>query len=165
MVAVRIHEESLTSTFNKGSNPLCIIDELVALWRAARLAEVAGVIPNRDAFNESIATLAARAMTYGQRGRAMPGLTEADFEGLLPVHVKDSKDEQDIRARVYMAIGDEEFWHDQYKKAAQAYWRALRVRPSWFRAWAKYLLLRTGGFGIFTRRFILSLRELPAGTK
>jgi glycosyltransferase involved in cell wall biosynthesis len=165
MVSVRMHEESLTSAFNQAGNPVCIIDELTALWRVARLAELAGVISVRRAFNESIAILAGRALTYGQRGRAMPGMTLADFEALLRQHAKDTNDEEDIRARVHMVVGDEEFWHGQDQKAAQAYRLVLKFRPWWVRAWAKCLLLRTGGFGAYLRRVILDLRELQAGTR
>jgi len=161
-VYVRMHEESLTSAFNQGGNPLCLIDELTVLWRAARMAELAGVISDRRAFNESIATMAGRALTYGPRGRAMPGLQETDFESLLHQHVKDAKDEQDMRARVHMVVGDEEYWHNQHKKAAQAYLLALKLRPWWTRAWVKYLLLKTGGLGNYIRRVILGVRESRA---
>lgn len=159
---VRMHEESLTSAFNQGGNPLCMIDQLTVLWRVARLAELGGVISDRRAFNESIATMAGRALTYGQRGRVMPGLQETDFESLLHQHVKDTKDEQDVRARVHMVVGDEEYWHNQHKKAGQAYRLALELRPWWIRAWVKYLLLKTGGVGNYIRRVILGVRESRA---
>jgi len=92
----------------------------------------------------------------------MPGLKEADFEALLRQHAKDAEDEKDMRARVQMVVGDEEYWHGRNKKAAQAYWSALKLRPWWTRAWAKYLLLKTGGFGNYIRRVILDTRESRA---
>ena len=159
MLFVRMHEESLTSAFNQRGNPICVIDELNVLWRAAQLAELAGVISNRRAFNAGIATMAGRALTYGPRGRSMPGLSDADFEPLLRQHVKDSTDEEDIRARVQVVIGDEEFWHGEYKKSAQAYWRSLKLRPWWIRTWVKFLLLKTGALGFYIRRLILDARE------
>src|SRR5260370_18453353 len=88
MLYVRIHEESLTSEFNRGGNPICTIDELNVLWRVARLAELAGVISDRRAFNTAIATLAARALRYGQPGGGKrPELTEADIEPIARNHV------------------------------------------------------------------------------
>ena len=162
MMYVRMHEESLTSAFNQGGNPLCMIDELTALWTAASLAEKAGVISNRRAFNESIATMAARALTYGQRGRSLPGLSETDLETLLRKHVKDADDEKDFRARVQLVVGDEEFWHGEHKKSAGAYWKAIQLRPWWMKAWAKYLLLRTGSVGLHVRKLLLNQRESRA---
>ena len=92
----------------------------------------------------------------------MPGLQEADFESLLRQYVKDAHDEQDMRARVHMVVGDEEYWHGQNKKAARAYWLALKLRPWWMRAWVKYLLLKTGSVGNYIRRLVLNTRESGA---
>jgi hypothetical protein len=89
----------------------------------------------------------------------MPGMSEEDLATLIRRYAKDPKDKDDFRARVHMDVGDEEFWHCQYEKAAQAYWLALKLRPWWMRAWAKYLLLRTGSIGVFLRQWIVSLRE------
>src|SRR5260370_16599113 len=150
----------LTIEFNRGGNPSCTIDELNVLWRFARLAELAGVISDRRAFNTAIAILAARALRYGQPGGVKrPGLTESDIDAIARNHVKDSQDEQDFRACLHMATGDEEFGHGQYKKSAQPYWLAVKLRPSCMRGWVKYLLLRTGGVGLYIRRSILDLRE------
>jgi glycosyltransferase involved in cell wall biosynthesis len=159
LLFVRIHEESLTSEFDQGGSAICTIDELNVLWRVARLAELAGVISHRRAFNTSIASLAACALKYGPPGRKRPGLSEADFEVILRNHVRDSNDEKDFRARLHMAIGDEEFWHGHPKEAAKSYLQGLRIRPFWLRGWVKYLLLRTGGVGVYLRRLLLDLRQ------
>jgi glycosyltransferase involved in cell wall biosynthesis len=162
MVFVRIHEESLTTAFDQGGTPIWYVDNLNVLWRVARLAELAGVVSHRHAFNASIASRAARALKSGPAGGTRHGLSEADFEALLKGNARDSKDEEDLRARLSMAIGDEEFWHGQYKKATQTYWLGLKLRPWWLRSWTKYLLLWTGGVGICVRRFILELRQARA---
>jgi len=162
MIYVRTHQESLTSSFNQGGNPLCVIDELTVLWRAARLGEEAGVISDRRVFNEAIATMAGEGLTYGPHWaatRKRPGLKEADVDALVRQYAKDSKDEEDVRARVYKVVGDEEFWHGEYQKAAQAYWRVLKLRPWGARTWVKYMLLRTGAPGLYIRRFLGGLRE------
>jgi len=162
MVFVRVHDESLTTALNQGGSPVCIVDALSVLWRIARQAELAGVISHRRAFNACIASRAARALKSGSTGRTKSGLSEADFEVLLRRHVKDSKDEEDIRARIYMATGDEHYWDTEYREAAQAYWLGLKLRPWWLRIWTKYLLLRTGGLGVWIRRFLLDLRRQSA---
>src|SRR5215831_2485492 len=159
MVSVRVHEASLTTAFNQTGSPLCVIDEMTARWRVVRLAELAGVISDRSAFNTCIAKLAAQSLRYGTPGRPRPGMSEADLEALLRQHVRDAQDEEDFRAHLHMAIGDEEFWHGQYRKAAQAYWLALKLRPWWSRIWVKYLLLKTGNLGVCIRRFILDHRQ------
>ncbi|HEV2522846.1 MAG TPA: glycosyltransferase, partial [Candidatus Acidoferrales bacterium] len=165
MVSVRLHEQSLTTAFNQSGKHICSIDELTVLWRVARLAELAGVTSHRRAFNACIVTMAARASTFGPRRGARPGLSETDFEALLRQYVKDSKDEEDIRARIHIVVGDDKFWYGEYENAAEAYLVALKLRPWWIRSWVKYLLLRTGSFGIYIRRFIFSLRESRAEAK
>ncbi|HET8925055.1 MAG TPA: glycosyltransferase [Candidatus Acidoferrum sp.] len=165
MVFVRIHEESLTTAFNKKSNSVCVVDELSVLWRVARLAELTGAFSHRHPFNACIANRAARALKSGPAESTGPGLTEPDFEALLRRHVRDSKDEADIRARVFMAVGDEHFWRGEYRKATQAYWLGIRLRPLWLRSWTKYLLLRTGGVGVRIRRFLLDLRRQSVEAK
>jgi glycosyltransferase involved in cell wall biosynthesis len=159
MVFVRIHAESLTTAFNQSGSPICIVDELNVLWRVARQAELEGVILDRRAFNTCIAGRAARALKSGPAGDTRPGLSKDEFEVLLRRYVRDSKDEEDIRARVCLALGDEHFWDADYSKAAQTYWLGLKLRPWWIRSWAKYLLLRTGSLGLYVRRFILDLHE------
>ncbi|HEV2522835.1 MAG TPA: glycosyltransferase, partial [Candidatus Acidoferrales bacterium] len=159
MVFVRIHEQSLTAAFDQGGTPIWYVDNLKVLWEVARLAEQAGVISNRHAFNVSIARRAARALQSGPARSTRAGFSEADFEVLLVNNVRDSRDEEGLRACLYMAVGDEQFWHGQYKKAAQAYRQGLRLRPWWLRIWTKYLLLWTGGVGIGIRRFLLDLRQ------
>jgi hypothetical protein len=159
MVFVRIHEASLTSEFHQTGEPFCVIDELTVLWRVARLAELSGMITDRRAFNTCIANLAAQGIKYGSPGRPRPRLNEGDLETLLRQYMRDAKDETDFRARLHLAIGDQEFWHGEHKKAAQAYWLGLRLRPWWFRIWVKYLLLRTGALGAYVRRLILDQRQ------
>jgi hypothetical protein len=163
MVFVRIHEESLTTAFNRSATPICIVDELNVLWRVARQAELNSVISDRHAFNACIASRAAQAIKSGPAGDIRPGLSVDEFEALLRRYVRDLKDEEDLRARVYLALGDEHFWDANRSKALQMYRLGLKLRPWWIRSWAKYLLLRTGGLGFYVRRFVLDLRELHLG--
>lgn len=159
MVWCRVHEESLTTLFNRGDASVCVFDELNVLWRVRRQAELAGVPSLRGACNVSIARRAARALNSGPSVRARPGLSEDDFEAMIRRHVTGSQDEEDIRARVYTSLGDEQFWDGEYRKATRSYWLGLRLRPWWLKSWTKYILLGTGAFGICVRRIFFQLRS------
>lgn len=163
MVRCRVHEESLTTLFNRGEAPVCILDELNVLWRICREAELMGVTSLRSACNASIASRAARALKSGPLGGARPGLREADFLAILRRHVTDVGDEEDIWARVYTSLGDEQYWDGEYDKAARSYWRGLSLRPWRLKNWTKYILLMMGSVGVGIRRVIRQLRSLSAG--
>ena len=162
MVCCRVHEESLTTLFNRGTAPVCIVDELNVLWRVCHQAEIAGISSLRSACNASIARRAARALNSGPSGGERPGLSEADFAEILRRQARDSKDEEDIRARVYTSLGDTQFWNGEYSKARRSYWLGIRLRPWWLKSWTKYFLLGTGTLGISIRRLLFQLRTSSA---
>lgn len=155
MVFVRIHEQSLSTAFSQGPTPICVVDELNVLSRVARQVELVGVASQRHAFNVAIASRAARVLEAEPSGIAKRGLSKAEFEVLLRSHMRDVRDEKDLRALVYMAIGDEQYWNGEYRRAEQSYRSGLKLRPLWLGSWAKYLLLRTGSLGDCVRRFSL----------
>jgi glycosyltransferase involved in cell wall biosynthesis len=157
MATFRIHEESLTSLFNKDNSPVCLVDELNVLWRIAREAEAVRNVSIRQECNAAIAILAAVGREPHPLRVQRPGLSEDDFSVLLQRNAKDRKDELDIRARVYMVLGDERYWGGRYSKAAEAYSHALRIRPWSLKTWAKWLLSRTGKVGVWTRRELTSI--------
>jgi glycosyltransferase involved in cell wall biosynthesis len=157
MVYFRIHEQSLTSLFNRGTSPVCLLDELNVLWRVAREAEAKRGISIRKQCNASIAAFAAAALEPSPRRVARPGLSEAEFRAMVQSNAKDERDEEYIWSRVYLAIGDERYWHGRYSQAAQAYRLALRLRPYWLGCWAKYVLGKTGRLGIAARRVLTSM--------
>ncbi|HTZ72395.1 MAG TPA: glycosyltransferase [Candidatus Aquilonibacter sp.] len=157
MARFRIHEQSLTSSFNRGGSPVCLLDELNVLWRVAREAErVRGVSVRREC-NKTIGALAALGLEPGPLGVRRPGLSQAEFDELLKQNAKDKSDEMDVRAHVYAVLGDERYWSGSYGKAAEAYRCLARLRPWSLRAWVKYFLARTGRVGSSLRRFLTSL--------
>lgn len=164
MVCCRIHEESLTTLFSQGNTPVCIVDELNVLWRVARQAEAANGRSFRGICNASIASRVARSLRAAPGGDTRPGLSEADFEKLLGSNARDRKDERDVRSRVYMILGDDQYWHGEYKEAMRSYWLGLKLRPLWAKVWTKYLLLRMGKLGIRARRLLSSIAA-AAGIK
>jgi glycosyltransferase involved in cell wall biosynthesis len=159
MVSYRVHEESLTAFLHRENAAVCLFDEFNVLWRIRAQAELAGVPSLHGACNASIARRAARALHSAASGGAWPGLSAPAFETMLQRHVVDAKDQQDIRARVYASLGDEQFWGGDYTKAARSYCLGLRLRPWSLKSWTKYILLGTGSFGIWARRHVLELRR------
>jgi hypothetical protein len=157
MATFRMHEESLTTLFNKEGSPVCLLDELNVLWRVAREAEVVRNVSIREECNAAIAILGAVGLEPGPMGARRPGLNEEGFNTLLRQNAKDPEDEKDIRARVYAVLGDERYWSGRYRKAAEAYGMVLKLRPGSPRTWAKYFLARSGKPGSRVRRALTSI--------
>lgn len=165
MVCWRVHDESLSTSFNSGDDPVCIVDELSVLWRVARQAELTGVPSLRRVCNAAIASRVVRALKSSPAfDPVRPGLSESEFEIILQRNVRDSRDEEDLRARLSIALGDAQFWSGHHMKATELYRVALKLRPWWLKSWAKYLFLRTGSAGISTRR-LLTLIATGTGLK
>lgn len=168
MACCRVHGESLTAAFNRGNEHLCIADEINVLCSVARQAELADLPSLRRACNASIASHAVQAMKSSTAGDATkPGLSESDLEALLQHKTRDAMDEEDLRARLSVAIGDAAFWRGDRMKAIQSYSGSLKLRPWWVKVWAKYLLLRSGSVGVGARRLltlacaVIGLRTYP----
>jgi glycosyltransferase involved in cell wall biosynthesis len=164
MASFRMHEESLTSQFNKDSSPVCLVDELNVLWRVAREAELVRHVSIREECNSSISILAAIGREPSPKRVQRPGLSESEFNELLRHNAKDQEDEKDIQARIYVVLGDERYWCGLYRGSAEAYRLALTLRPWSFRTWAKYLLVRTGKAGNWVRQGLTSIAA-AAGLK
>jgi glycosyltransferase involved in cell wall biosynthesis len=157
MVCCRIHEESLTTSFYRGSAPVCIVDELNVIWRVARRAELSALPRFKSACHASLAKRTARALNTGNTRDARPGLNEAEFETLLRKNVSSPADQVDIRARIYEAVGDEHYWAGKYRDATISYRLGIQLRPWQLKTWAKYVLLRMGNIGIGIRQLFSSI--------
>jgi glycosyltransferase involved in cell wall biosynthesis len=159
MVCCRVHDQSLTNMLNRADSAVCIVDELNVLWRVRRQAEFAGMFFLRDACNQCIGYRAARALEPGPSGGERHGLSSTDVETMLRHHVKDAKDEQDIRALIYTSLGDELYWRGEYSQATRSYWSGLKLRPWRLKTWTKYMLMGTGAFGVSVRRLFCRLKK------
>jgi hypothetical protein len=155
MACCRVHGESLTEAFSRGTDHRCIADEIKVICGISRQAEVAGLPSLRKACNASIASHVVYAMRPGSGGNGTnPGLSESDLEALLRGKAGVVKDEKDLRARLSLAIGDAAFWSGDRMKALRSYSASLKLRPWWAKSWAKYLLLRLGNVGVAARRIV-----------
>jgi len=159
MVGFRVHQDSLTTSFNRDEAPICIVDELKVLCRVCHQAELAGAYSLRDACHESIASHAARALRSGLKEGSKTGLSQAGFEELLRQGVEDPKEEEDLRARVYTALGDEQCRRGEYRQAERSYRLGLGLRPWRLKTWIKYFLVRTGSIGVGIRRLLSAKAE------
>jgi hypothetical protein len=151
MVLIRIHGESLTTQCSQDYARLCIGDELAVLRRVGREAELAGMSSQRDACEAALVRRAVHALQAGTNGKT-PGMTRADFEIILKERIDSSEERDRIKALVYAALGDEQFWEGEREQAAQSYMLALSASPGHPRTLGKYLLLRTGSVGIRLRK-------------
>lgn len=155
MACCRVHGESLTATFNRRNEQLCIADEINVISTVAREAELAGLRSLRTACNASIASHVVQAMRSSAAGGATThGLSESDVEALVQNKSRDARDEKDLRARLSLAIGDAAFWRGDRSKAIRSYSASLKLRPWWVKSWAKYLLVRSGSVGVAVRRLL-----------
>jgi glycosyltransferase involved in cell wall biosynthesis len=159
MVCCRVHDQSLTNTLNRADAAVCIVDELNVLWRVRRQAELAGIFSLCDACNQCIGYRVARALESEPSGGERHGLSGTDVETMLGHHVKDAKDEQDIRALIYTSLGDELYWRGKYSQARRSYWSGLKLRPWRLKTWTKYMLMGTGAFGVSVRRLFYRLKK------
>lgn len=153
MVCWRVHEESLSTAFRQEGSFVCTVDEIKVLSRLAGEAEVAGISSLRPRCNASIANRTVRALRAVSSGSQI-SFDGSEFETLITRNAKSPKDEVDLRARIHIALGDEQYWHGETIQAARSYRRGLEFQPWSLKGWAKYLLLCTGRFGTGLRQLL-----------
>lgn len=153
MVSFRVHERSLTSSFNRQKAHICLADEIGVLRRIGDQAGCAKSPALLKASRASIASRAARSLNAEGATDAGPIINEDELRALLLRYIKDPREETELWARIFMALGDQQYAADEKNLAKRSYSRALRLRPWWPVIWAKYLLLMIGkvGKGIRTK--------------
>jgi hypothetical protein len=156
MACVRVHEESMTSSFSREGARPCIVDELTILWRVAQQAEVAGFPGLRGACEAALVERAVRALEAETSTGTSARLSDDELATILQSLIKTPDDAKEIQARVYVSLADRQYWDGRFAKAAQSYQHALSLRSWRMKTWAKYLLLRMGGAG-------LRIRQLSGG--
>jgi glycosyltransferase involved in cell wall biosynthesis len=144
MTFFRVHEESLTSAFNREDTLAGVGDEVNVLLRIDSRVEASGSTSLRRVWSEAIAhrlTQLSRARPIGQP------LTETEVDSLLTDRVKNPKHTRDIVSR----MGDRQYWAGDYANARRSYWRALKFERSDWKTWAKYLSAFAGRKGAYLR--------------
>jgi glycosyltransferase involved in cell wall biosynthesis len=157
MVCFRVHESSLTSSFNQQKTHICLADEIGVLRRIGDQAKCAKSSTLLKASRASIASRAAQSLNAGGAIGSSPNISEDDLRTLLRRHISDPGEETELWARIFIALGDRQYAAGEINQAKRSYWRGLRLRPWWLRSWAKYLLLMTGKVGKAIRTLLKSI--------
>jgi glycosyltransferase involved in cell wall biosynthesis len=157
MVCFRVHECSLTSSFNRQKAHICLVDEIGVLWQIGDQARRAKSSTLLKASRASIASRAALSLNVDKATGASPNMSEDDLRALLRRHIRDPREETELWAHIFMALGDRQYAAGEINLAKQSYWRGLRLQPWWLRSWAKYLLLMTGKVGKGIRTLLTSI--------
>jgi glycosyltransferase involved in cell wall biosynthesis len=159
MVNFHVHEQSLTSTFNRTDVRICVSDEIAAISRVDSAARLAGISWLHNRCIESLATRWAKNVSrFGTTESAK--ISEDDLGAIVRQRISDPKDFDDIRSTAQIMIGDDYYWAAEYDLAAQSYLSGLQLRPWRLNNWTKYILLQIGTLGIALRRLVSEARGL-----
>jgi glycosyltransferase involved in cell wall biosynthesis len=142
MVCCRFHDESLTTLYYQEHTRNCVGDELSVLWRVGSQANRAGLSSMQSACKAALARRAVRLLMAELKGET-PSMSEAEFEEILKMRIKDLNDIQNIRASVYAILADQLYNSGEFAKAAHYDRLGLAARPWNLRNRAKYLLRYT----------------------
>lgn len=159
MVCWRNHPETMTASYDREDIRICIGEELSVLWRVSQQVQLVGGRALRSACRAGIIGRGLRAVEVSPTGDQRPCITATALETVLRDRIADSKGVNLLTAQFYSALGGQQFWRGEYSEAKQSYERALCIRPSYLSTWAKYLLLRMGGFGLGLRRLLHQLQD------
>jgi glycosyltransferase involved in cell wall biosynthesis len=158
MTNYRMHEQSMTTSLMNGRAEVCAEQDLLVLWRIARLAAQAGYDSVVRAFKKAIAAEYFRQLTVEKCGAA-PLLTRDEFEQSLAEHARSDSEACFIRAGVHAQLGDYYFHRLDPRRAAECYALALHQGSPSARTFIKFLLLRAGPVGAFARQAVFGLRH------
>jgi hypothetical protein len=149
MVAVRLHERSLTTSFQQADTHLCLNDELGVIWRVRRRAETAGRTSIRIACTDAFISRAVAALN--PRGESSRAVSDSALSAIIHQQLLHPQLATQIQARLYCRLADEKYWRAEYSQAQRWYWCSLRLCPWSLKSWIKYMLLQLGAVGVSIR--------------
>ncbi len=164
MVSYRQHDESITNALMSTKVRLCIEDDLAVLWRIKQKAEEAGRSAIAKRCRNEIAYEYARHITGKKYVKVAGGsMSLAEAECSLHRHAGSAAEEQWIRARMYMFVGEVHFRQQDFRRTLEFYRRGLREDPWMIKVWSKRFLLHTGTLGFRLRQHVFALRQAASG--
>jgi hypothetical protein len=147
MVNYRTHDLSMTNYLMSHRAAIALKEGFTVLWRLREHAEQANEAHTVRQCSVRLANLYGKHLVGGTCGRWSYRMTEQEFESSLSRQNITGTEENWLRARVWLAAGDDSFKVGRHTDASEYYRRALQHGGSTIRIRARQMLVTTGGFG------------------
>ena len=157
MLNYRGHDLSMTNLLKNKDVRILVHDSLAVLWRTKNTAESIGAHAVVNKCREAIATEYARFVSGSHYIPYQMDMEE--FEKSLKQFARTHDEADSIRANFYEYLGDIHFRLRDFEQAKISYSRGLQENPLMLKAWAKWLLLQMGNFGVHLRELRLHHRN------
>jgi hypothetical protein len=161
MVCYREHDLSMTSIITRKENiDLCVAADIAVPWLVRQKAEESGLKKlSKDCLRAVAHEYALHGDSKWYRG-SKSRMSVEDFESSVCQGTDSESERNWIRARFYAAKGDACFASEDLAAAKEFYVASLRKDPRMVMVYPK-LLFSLGKLGIYLRRLIRSVREMP----
>jgi glycosyltransferase involved in cell wall biosynthesis len=164
MVNRRFHKTNMSSGFYKEATAVMFADNLGVLQRIRARAEKEGFDDVVEGCKRGIVAEYLRQVTPPNDGDAVQAfLTPEEFEKSLRSSARNGQEEARIRALVFAGLGDHYYERRDIGLGRDYYRRALSDSPYLLKVWAKYLLLKMGGWGRILREFLSEAKAQARG--
>lgn len=153
----RIHSANMSGQLRGSKQRVVWEDQNEVRWRAKGMSDQAGY---REVSNILAERLAARyAMDIANAAPPLVlGVVLESIDRLLGEHARSSEREE-MRALIYVAVGDQLMSVGDRSNAAFFYKEAWRLNPGWIACTAKLTLSKMGALGVLLRSIIGRFRR------
>jgi glycosyltransferase involved in cell wall biosynthesis len=162
MVLYRIHDKSMSKTFEAENARVIVNDDVAVRWAVKQKAASAGIRSVAKVSEQAIVEEYLSRITLDEDTVQKFGITQRYFEESLRTFSKDTKEQSRIRALIYAELGDRYYGQLDFEKALSYYRKALGQNSWMLKTWVKYLLLTSGRLGRFVRGALALARRFPS---
>jgi len=158
MVCYREHPLSMTNTLTQGQAEACAADEIAIPWRIKAKADAAGYAQvSRDCLR-AVTEIYERNTAWDRFGMSTPILNLEKFEESLRRYCGSERERDEIRARVFAALGSRHDVRGEALEAGRLYKAALEKDPWMLKVQVKRALLALGPAGAVVRKLARAAR-------
>jgi glycosyltransferase involved in cell wall biosynthesis len=162
MVNYREHQLSISKAFMHEKNQERIADNIALGWHIKRAVEAAGHAWLIGGCEDLITDIYAGALNSHKYGNNSMSIMA--FEQSVQAFSRNAEEKRKIITRSCVLAGDFAFTHGEREHSATLYATALRNTTLCHEAFIKYILLRLGFIGDYTRRGIATARQFIGGS-